>query len=66
MSKLIEGEDFYFNEQGLMVLTAKYHLKRGRCCGNGCKHCPYDYQNVKEPERTRLLQQRARQQSDKP
>jgi hypothetical protein len=65
MSKLIEGEDFYFNEQGLMVLTAKYHLKRGRCCGNGCKHCPYDYQNVKEPERTRLLQQRARQQSDK-
>jgi hypothetical protein len=39
--KLVEGEDFYFNEQGLMVFTAKYHLKRGHCCKSGCKHCPY-------------------------
>lgn len=36
-----EGEDFYFNEQGLMVFTEAYHLKRGYCCGSGCKHCPY-------------------------
>lgn len=34
-------EDYYINEQGLMVFTAKYHLKRGYCCGSGCKHCPY-------------------------
>ncbi len=61
MSKLIEGEDFYFNEQGLMVLTAKYHLNRGRCCGNGCKHCPYDFVNVKEPRRSELLRQRKSQ-----
>lgn len=61
MSKLIEGEDFYFNEQGLMVLTAKYHLNRGRCCGNGCKHCPYDFANVKEPRRSELLRQRKSQ-----
>jgi hypothetical protein len=40
LPKEIEG-DFYFNAQGLMVFTAKYHLKRGYCCGNGCKHCPY-------------------------
>ncbi|MFC3880184.1 DUF5522 domain-containing protein [Algoriphagus namhaensis] len=33
--------DYYFNEQGLMVFTEKYHLKRGYCCGSGCKHCPY-------------------------
>ncbi|MGM0945821.1 MAG: DUF5522 domain-containing protein [Bacteroidota bacterium] len=33
--------DYYFNEQGLMVFTAQYHLKRGYCCGNGCLHCPY-------------------------
>jgi hypothetical protein len=39
--QLIEGEDFYYNEQGLMVLTEKYHLERGYCCGNGCKHCPW-------------------------
>jgi len=55
---LQEGTDFYFNENGLMVLTAAYHLKRGRCCGNGCLHCPYDFINVKEPKRSELLQQR--------
>lgn len=38
---LEEGKDYYFNEQGLMVLTEAYHLRRGYCCGNGCKHCPY-------------------------
>jgi len=53
--KLIEGEDFYFNENGLMVLTEKYHLEKGFCCGNGCKHCPYDYEKVPEPLRTQLL-----------
>ena len=36
-----EGRDYYFNEQGLMVMTAAYHLRRGYCCGSGCKHCPY-------------------------
>ncbi|WP_192346555.1 DUF5522 domain-containing protein [Algoriphagus sp. Y33] len=37
----LSSEDFYFNAQGLMVFTKKYHLKRGYCCGSGCKHCPY-------------------------
>jgi len=53
--ELIEGEDFYYNEEGLMVLTEKYHLERGYCCGNGCRHCPYDYENVPEPRRAELL-----------
>ncbi len=53
--ELIEGEDFYFNEDGYIVLTAKFHLQRGECCGNGCKHCPYDYINVEELKRTELL-----------
>jgi hypothetical protein len=53
--KLIEGEDFYFNEDGLMVLTRKYHLERGFCCGNGCRHCPYQFENVPEPKKTELL-----------
>lgn len=26
---------------GLFVLTALTHANRGRCCGNGCRHCPY-------------------------
>jgi hypothetical protein len=41
--KLKEGEDFYFNEAGLMVFTAEYHLKRGSCCKSGCTHCPWQY-----------------------
>jgi hypothetical protein len=58
MKPLIEGVDFYYNEQGLMVLTEKYHLDRGTCCGNGCRHCPFDYEQVSEPRRTQLLAQR--------
>jgi len=38
-----EGVDYYFNEQGLMVFTAAYHLNRGYCCKNRCKHCPWNY-----------------------
>jgi hypothetical protein len=34
-------EDYYLDENGNMVFTAVYHLKRGTCCGNGCRHCPY-------------------------
>jgi hypothetical protein len=39
-SKFIEGVDYYY-ENGLMVLTAHFLLKRGYCCNNGCRHCPY-------------------------
>ncbi len=28
-------------ENGLLVFTEAYHLKRGYCCGSGCRHCPY-------------------------
>lgn len=38
----LEEEDFYFNEDGLLVFTRTYHLKRGYCCKNKCKHCPYN------------------------
>ncbi|MBU2915365.1 hypothetical protein KO526_15305 [Reichenbachiella agariperforans] len=31
------------NESGLIVFTKEYHLKRGYCCKNGCKHCPYGF-----------------------
>lgn len=53
--ELVEGEDFYFNENGFMVLTEKYLLQKGECCGNGCIHCPYNYRNVPEPGRSELL-----------
>lgn len=40
---LVEGRDFYI-ENGFYVFTEYYHLKRGYCCGNGCKHCAYKKQ----------------------
>ena len=36
----LSPEDFYM-ENGLLVFTAAYHLKRGYCCNSGCRHCPY-------------------------
>lgn len=37
-----QGRDLYVDpESGLYVLTAQAHLDRGRCCGSGCRHCPY-------------------------
>ena len=38
----LEPEDYYF-EGPNMVFTATYHLKRGSCCGSGCRHCPYGF-----------------------
>ena len=45
-NKLIEGEDFYM-EKGYRVLTKAYLTKRGYCCSNGCRHCPYWPQHIK-------------------
>jgi hypothetical protein len=38
---LVEGEDYYW-EGDAMVFTARYHLRRGYCCEQGCRHCPYE------------------------
>ena len=53
-----ESEDYYLNEKGFVVFTASYLLQRGYCCGNGCRHCPYDYEAVPEPKRLYLLSER--------
>jgi Family of unknown function (DUF5522) len=58
MQELIEGVHYYMNDEGYVVLTAKYLLERGYCCGNGCLHCPYNYEKVPEPRRTELLRQK--------
>ena len=39
---LVEGLHYY-KENGLMVFTELYHLLRGYCCGNGCRHCVYGF-----------------------
>ena len=46
---LKEGEDFYYNSEGLMVLTETYHLKRGHCCHSGCTHCPFEFSKNIDP-----------------
>jgi hypothetical protein len=33
--------DYYLDENGNVVFTSRYHLKRGVCCDNACRHCPY-------------------------
>lgn len=45
-AQLIEDIDYYI-EDGKWVFTEWYHRKRGSCCGNGCRHCPYQHINVK-------------------
>jgi hypothetical protein len=40
----LEPEDYYFEGPNL-VFTAAYHLKRGTCCGSGCRHCPFKTEN---------------------
>jgi len=47
---LIEGIDYYINEDGFFVFTKKHHLKRGYCCKNKCLHCPWNYGKTEEPE----------------
>ncbi|MCB0735388.1 MAG: hypothetical protein H6608_11925 [Flavobacteriales bacterium] len=55
------NQDYYFDASGRLVMTRHYHLKRGYCCGNGCKHCPFDYEGVNNPL---LRQQLINQQTD--
>ena len=39
----IDKEDYYTSEEGYIIFTEKYHLKRGSCFKNNCKHCPYGF-----------------------
>jgi hypothetical protein len=46
----LEERDFYL-ENGFMVFTREYHLKRGFCCQSGCRHCPWGYEKEKEQKK---------------
>ena len=49
LSKL-DADEYYHTPEGYVVFTEKYLLKRGYCCGSGCKNCPYpkDQKNGKQ------------------
>ena len=34
-------ETYIDPKTGLTVFTAFFHSKRGKCCGCGCRHCPW-------------------------
>ena len=55
IKKVIEGIQYYIDVDGKWVFTEVHHKERGYCCGNACRHCPFNYEAVPEPVRTRLL-----------
>lgn len=43
------GDTHYVDPaSGYRVFTEVAHKARGKCCGSGCRHCPYNHQNVKD------------------
>jgi len=51
MKDFTEGIHYYL-ENGAVVFTALFHLKRGVCCGNKCRHCPYEPKHLKGNKNT--------------
>jgi len=47
---LLEDRDFYYSNEGFLVFTEQYLLKRGHCCENACKHCPYGFKKAISPK----------------
>jgi len=51
--KKIKGEKsdkllpLYYMDGERVVFTEEFHIRRGQCCGNGCRHCPYDPKHKK-------------------
>jgi hypothetical protein len=44
---LSEGVDYDLSPDGYRVMTELYLVRRGYCCSNGCKHCPYSPRAMK-------------------
>ncbi|MFZ1705703.1 MAG: DUF5522 domain-containing protein [Saprospiraceae bacterium] len=45
--KKLNKQDFYI-ENGLIIFTQHFLNKRGYCCKNGCRHCPYEFNKTVE------------------
>ncbi|KAJ2061350.1 hypothetical protein GGI17_003116 [Coemansia sp. S146] len=53
-----KGEQTYIDPAtGYTVFTELSHRDRGYCCGNACRHCPFEHDNVGKPDK---LKQQAR------
>jgi len=48
MAKIDSGKehrvetDNYYWENGFVVFKESFLIKKGSCCGSGCRHCPYE------------------------
>lgn len=43
----LADDEYYYSDEGYIVFTEKYLFKRGYCCENSCKHCPYGFDKKK-------------------
>lgn len=57
------NEDHYW-ENGNMVMTESYHLRRGHCCKSGCRHCPYE-KNGQNNRTTEITAERTRENTER-
>ena len=48
------GQDYYYDENGNVVFTENFHLRRGVCCGSGCINCPFDPQHQRGNRKTKM------------
>jgi hypothetical protein len=53
-----EETDYYIIEGGYLVFTREYHLKRGYCCKNGCRHCPWRQVSDRDDNKNKIEEKR--------
>ncbi|GAA3974032.1 hypothetical protein GCM10022407_19760 [Hymenobacter antarcticus] len=46
----LQPGDFYYTPEGYLVFTEQYHRRRGSCCQNSCRHCPWKFRPKPAPE----------------
>jgi len=50
------GETFYLDpDSGFHVFTEVGLNVRAKCCGSGCRHCPFAHENVPDSKRARII-----------
>ena len=50
LSNKLLNEDYYLSNEGYVIFTKKFHLKRGFCCKSNCINCPYIKTNKKNEQ----------------
>lgn len=44
--KFEQGIDYYL-ENGQIIMTESYLVRKKSCCGSGCRHCPFERPHTK-------------------